>query len=615
MAIIAASIFPLLALIGGGIDMGRGYLAQSRLQQACDAGVLAARQRLGSDVITDGEVPAEVAEAGNRFFNINFRDGAYGSEERQFQMALEADFAISGVASAQVPTTLMEIFNFDHLDVSADCEAVLNFSDVDIMMVLDVTGSMRHTNPGDTMSRLDSLKATLRNFHAQVAGSQAPGTSVRYGFVPYATNVNVGHLLEDDWVVDSWRYQGRRKSNVAGVSNETTYARNWRFVSGSRSDWNNWPIQSTYPGTYHAATTADQSATYTCDRALPADTLEYDSDDNGDEYVEVQASPPATLYIQPKRVTENGTRYKTTVNGSTCEVRALVSDDYVQDYEEVRSVPDTDYLWRYGQIRSDVDDWRSETEGCIEERDTYEIADYTNVDLSRALDLDIDLVPTSGDSDTQWRPRYPGLLYTRALRDDGTGAVDPATVLSEENFSQTSNWWFSDCPAPARKLGEMNAAELDAYLATLTPYGATYHDIGMIWGGRLLSPTGLFADENQDTASTYRSRHMIWMTDGQTEPYDLAYGAYGMEPLDQRRWSNGSSRTLAQTVEARFAFACDEVKKRNITVWVIAFGTTLNPIMEECAGSGRAFQAANAQQLNNAFSSIAQSMGDLRVSR
>ena len=48
LAIVAASIAPILAMDGGGIDMGRSYLAESRLQQACDAGVLAARKKLDS---------------------------------------------------------------------------------------------------------------------------------------------------------------------------------------------------------------------------------------------------------------------------------------------------------------------------------------------------------------------------------------------------------------------------------------------------------------------------------------------------------------------------------------------------------------------------------------
>ena len=32
LAIVAASMAPILAMVGGGIDMGRSYLAESRLQ-------------------------------------------------------------------------------------------------------------------------------------------------------------------------------------------------------------------------------------------------------------------------------------------------------------------------------------------------------------------------------------------------------------------------------------------------------------------------------------------------------------------------------------------------------------------------------------------------------
>lgn len=68
-------------------------------------------------------------------------------------------------------------------------------------------------------------------------------------------------------------------------------------------------------------------------------------------------------------------------------------------------------------------------------------------------------------------------------------------------------------------------------------------------------------------------------------------------------------------VEKRFTVACNEVKKRNVTVWVVGFGTTLNPILTNCAGDGHWFEARNAAQLNTVFSKIAASMGYLRVSK
>src|SRR3546814_5727577 len=57
-------------------------------------------------------------------------------------------------------------------------------------------------------------------------------------------------------------------------------------------------------------------------------------------------------------------------------------------------------------------------------------------------------------------------------------------------------------------------SDFDGYVDTLTPNGRTYHDIGLIWGARLISPTGLFASENATTARGGEiQRHVIFMTD------------------------------------------------------------------------------------------------------
>ena len=621
MAMLAAALFPLLALIGGGVDMGRGYLAQSRLQQACDAGVLAARQRLGASVAVDNVVPENVAETGNRFFNLNFRSGEYGTENRAFNMVLETNYAISGVASVDVPTTLMRIFGHDMMTVSVECEALLNFSNLDVMMVLDTTGSMRAVNAGDSLSRLDSLKGVLRNFHAQIEAGKSPTTAIRYGFVPYTSNVNVGHLLQDDWVVSDWTYQGREDTGVRVPNEEVarTFTRNWVDVSGTESGWvvtNTYAATSPFAAAAGSGFSGDTSAFLTCDQATPAGTVVTTTDNNGMQYTETQVSPAAVLLIQPKTQTKNGTSYRTVLNGETCEVQSNTYNNFVRNYEEVQEVPSFDRTqWRYGPISRNVSNWRTETEGCIEERDTYQIDDYDNVDFDRALDLDIDLVPTAGVPATQWRPRYTEEVYARRIETNGTGEFWKPAFRTTDEYINSGTQWYSSCPPRAQKLQEMDSVQLDTFLATLSPYGSTYHDTGMIWGGRLISPTGLFADENADTGDVPRNRHLIWMTDGQTEPYDLGYTAYGLEPLDGRRWDESSPETLRQTVENRFAVACEQVKNRNVTVWVIAFGTGLTDLMTECAGPGHYFQAANAEELNDAFETIASSLSELRITQ
>ncbi|WP_435417544.1 Tad domain-containing protein [Parerythrobacter aurantius] len=616
LALIAAAMLPLLAIVGSGIDMGRAYVVQTRLQQACDSAVLAARKRLGSEVVTTGVVPTEVAATGNRFFNLNFRNGSYSTYDRNFQMALEADYSISGVATIDMPMSVMRVFGQTEMPIQVNCASILNFQNLDIMMSIDVTGSMRHTNPGDTLSRLDSVKAVIRNFHAQLEGAKGADTRIRYGFVPYATNVNVGALLRDEWMVDDWAYQSREETGVTIPAVGKTEWTNWTYVSGTRPDWNTgWSLVSTYTATWNPPPAPDQSGYYSCNGTQPADTFVFDHVPVGTATTTVQINPPAVITTQKMRATENGIRYRTVITGNTCRIESLESTNYVQDFDEVTTVPSVDQIqYRYRAISRDVSNWRAETEGCIEERKSTKLSDFSSVNLNQNMDLDINRVPSASNSDTQWRPRYPEAIYTRKIMNNGSGEFWKPQVVTTDEYAQTGLWWFSDCPAPAAKLAEMNATALNSYLDTLTPYGATYHDIGMIWGGRLLSQNGLFASENANVSATKpTSRHLIFLTDGQTEPYDLAYGAYGVEPIDDRRWDSSMSLSLAQTIEKRFEFACSEVKKNNTTVWVIAFGTYANQAMQNCAGPGRYFEAANASQLNEAFVAIAKSMGDLRI--
>ncbi|WP_324260225.1 Tad domain-containing protein [Altererythrobacter sp. H2] len=626
LMLMAAALLPLMGMIGGGVDMSRAYLAESRLQQACDAGVLAARKRLGSQAVVTGVVPDDVAQIGDRFFNLNFRDGSYGTEDRSFQMYLEEDYSISGEAAVTVPTAVMSIFGFEEVQVDVECEAVLSFQNLDLMMVLDSTGSMRTTNSGDSQTRMESMKQVIRDFHAEIEGNKPPGVRIRYGFVPYATNINVGHLLSNNWVVRNWTYQSRESVGSSTSVYERDYTEAWTYVSGVAGT----PTTiRTYAPTWRPGTpptgsgSVDQgpsggtSGYYTCDGAVPASdfTAKYELISSRTEpYV----GPPAgTKKINHNRITENGSYYYNRYDGN-CHLERVTYDNLVQTYDHIYHPAYSGAVteWRYRPISMSVTGWRTQTAGCIEERDTYEIDDYDNVDLTRALDLDIDLVPRANQPATQWRPRYRDMIYVRSIRGTGWGTITPEEVTSTQNFADTGRWWFSGCPAPAQKLGEMDSSALNSYLAKLSPEGATYHDIGMIWGGRLLSPTGLFASENADVSvNKPTNRNLIFLTDGQTEPYDLAYGTYGVDALDQRRWSQSSPLTLAETVEQRFLTACKEVKKRNITVWVIAFGTELNPVMTECAGEGRYFEASDAAQLSQAFETIAASLGDLRISQ
>ena len=211
---------------------------------------------------------------------------------------------------------------------------------------------------------------------------------------------------------------------------------------------------------------------------------------------------------------------------------------------------------------------------------------------------------------------YPDMIWARALTNSNSSNFKIPPQDYKGNYFYPADYpALVACPAPSQRLEEMTSGEISAYMASLTGLGQTYHDIGMIWGGRLISPTGLFAADNADRSGKTTSRHLIFLTDCVTEPLDISYTSYGLEPLDIRRWTERPDPKLDKVIEFRFAIACDEVKKRNVTVWVIGFGTTMNDIMKQCAGDGRWFQADDTEELKDTFEQIAKSMAELRVSK
>ena len=143
-----------------------------------------------------------------------------------------------------------------------------------------------------------------------------------------------------------------------------------------------------------------------------------------------------------------------------------------------------------------------------------------------------------------------------ATRASSTSTISASTTSSSDPAASPA----SACPAAAQKLQEMNASQVSTYVDSLFAEGSTYHDIGMIWGARMLSPTGIFASENADVGAVPTSRHIIFLTDGETAPADIVYGSYGIEPIDGRRWSQGSAQSLTQVVEGRTTVACEEAK-------------------------------------------------------
>src|SRR6185369_5095408 len=109
---------------------------------------------------------------------------------------------ISAPATSTIPTTIMKIFGTNTFTLTANCSAEFQVSNIDVMMVLDTTGSMADCPDGSwcnsgTGSKIEGLKSAIRSFYYTIAAAVPSGstTRVRFGFVPYNGTVNLANLV------------------------------------------------------------------------------------------------------------------------------------------------------------------------------------------------------------------------------------------------------------------------------------------------------------------------------------------------------------------------------------------------------------------------------------
>ncbi len=621
LIIVAASLIPLTAMAGSAIDMGRMYAVKSRLQQACDAGVLAGRKFMKVD--GTNTLDQNAATQAQQFFKNNFQAGWIATTNPVFSPVKTSDQQVSGTASVVVPMSITKIIDAKDATVSVSCKARYDISDTDVIFVLDTTGSMAcrpeeteaqcntyvqnnpavsYTRPSDanampgysmqngfgvpettagTGSRIKALRQAVKDFYSTVAGSVDTNTRIRYGFVSYTSIINAGKAIYDV-----------NPAYLIGNSNGETVNYQTRIVTGE------YEISTTY------ATQSNNRAQNACESASP------------------NTRDPAATPVNPYtfRLSDGqATTSKYTWRNGAC-------------YDTSRV---TGPVWTYGQYPQDVSQYvKGNTiqnptfvktaptawDGCIEERQTQ--SGTTNFN-SNAYDLDPSLVPTSSNA-TRWRPAWASITwarnnYTNTASQTSNGDYFPWWVPSAKNLNtddQRGSGWYS-CGKPIRRLSVMSSSDIANYVdaADFKPLGGTYHDTGMTWGVRLLAPNGIFAADNVGRAGQPSPKKVIvFLTDGDMKPDLKIYGQYGIEYYDQRVSGGADLPTLKDFHNARFLYECAQAAKLKIDVWTVAIGPDTTNELTQCASSpAQALYTTTGSGLSTLFQKIAKQVAMLRL--
>ena len=200
VAIIAFAIIPVFAAIGLAIDVGRSYLLHSQLSYAVDSAGLAGGRAFDGDLrLTDAKM----------FFEANFSDGYGGAYLQPGSPSITFDDENNTIlveASATMPTHFMRVAGIDEMTVAARAVVQREMRGMELVLVMDNTGSMRSSG------KMDAMKDAATELVDILYGDRETVPNFWVGLVPYAATVNIGG---DRW---DWLVQQSYDSDAAWLA-------------------------------------------------------------------------------------------------------------------------------------------------------------------------------------------------------------------------------------------------------------------------------------------------------------------------------------------------------------------------------------------------------------
>lgn len=191
--IFACFMIMMMVLVGGiGVDLMRAEMERTRLQNTLDRAVLAAADL--DQTLTPQNVVID-------YFEKSGIEDLISAANIQVYQGLNYR-TVTARGTTLAPTQFMHLMGVDQLKVPALGTAEERISDVEVSLVLDISGSMANDN------RMVNMKAAAKEF---VSALIRPETQdlISVSIVPYSEHVNVSQPIYSqlntlDWHNESW---------------------------------------------------------------------------------------------------------------------------------------------------------------------------------------------------------------------------------------------------------------------------------------------------------------------------------------------------------------------------------------------------------------------------
>ncbi len=167
--LIAALLLFIVPIIGLVVDCGLIYFVRTRLTAAADAAALSAARSLNLGLTVAAQNTNAITRA-QAFFDANFPSGLYGTKNTSVSVTLTQGSTpstlqtlyVSTLAQTDTPTYFMNIFNIDKVTVKVNGQAARR--NINLMLVLDRSGSMSNVQPGTSTTACELMKSAAKNF-------------------------------------------------------------------------------------------------------------------------------------------------------------------------------------------------------------------------------------------------------------------------------------------------------------------------------------------------------------------------------------------------------------------------------------------------------------------
>ncbi|MCC2113724.1 MAG: hypothetical protein KDJ16_16935 [Hyphomicrobiales bacterium] len=210
--IFALALVPLLLMVGLAVDYSNASRLRSHLGDALDSAVIAAAKELESGN-TD---QAALQQLARDIIDANLAGRGGSSKLSTFALAMNVeDGSVRIDATITVDTYLMALAGYDKIDIVNNATAKASSRDVELVMALDVTGSMGG-------SKITDLRDAAKDLVDILLPDEKAKKKVRIGLVPYSQGINAGPYADTSTNGESTRCATERDG--ASAANDDSYS-------------------------------------------------------------------------------------------------------------------------------------------------------------------------------------------------------------------------------------------------------------------------------------------------------------------------------------------------------------------------------------------------------